>query len=147
MLNQKDLLLALTLLLPSTLASIVPTHGYKQCQSKTSNPLEGCPPRTLYVSQSDARADFETIQSAIASIPNNTVPYTVLIAPGKYTEQLNVTRQGPLTLLGMSDTPWRHDSYAEVHEKNRTENDVQIYWNSANHEEHLRTMYTRVFLP
>lgn len=134
MFNQKDLLLTFALLVPSTLASTIPTNSYKQCQRKTPNPLDGCPPRTLYVSQSDARADFETIQSAITSIPNDTAPYTVLIAPGKYTEQLNVTRQGPLTLLGMSDTPWRHDSYAGVHEKNRTENDVQIYWNSANHE-------------
>jgi pectin methylesterase-like acyl-CoA thioesterase len=98
--------------------------------------LSGCPDRTLYVSLNDTSADFQSIQAAIASVPNNTDAYTILIAPGIYTEQLNVTRQGPLTLLGQSDKPARNESYSNVYGSNATDkahaNDVQIYWNSAN---------------
>ncbi|RYO92251.1 hypothetical protein DL766_007044 [Monosporascus sp. MC13-8B] len=128
------LLLTLALLPTLSLTAIVPVHSYTRCQRNTQNPLEGCPPRTLYVSQSDERAQFHTIQSAITSIPNNTVPYTILVAPGTYTEQLNVTRQGPLTLLGMTDRPWGSGLYADVDGKSRQENDVHVYWNSANHD-------------
>lgn len=134
MLSQTDLLLNLALLLPLARASVVPEYSHRQCQMKTHDPLQGCPPQTLYVSESDETAGFQTIQSAIASIPNNTAPYVVLVAPGTYTEQLNVTRQGPLTLLGMVDTALRFDSYAETHGKNGTGNDVKISWDSANHE-------------
>jgi hypothetical protein len=113
-----------------------PVQSFAACQRRTGNPLSGCPPQTLYVSQNDTKAHFHTIQSAIASIPNNTTPYTILIAPGIYTEQLNVTRQGPLTLLGVSDRPWRGQPYADVGRSNDSagahQNDVQIYWNSAN---------------
>ncbi|RYO89701.1 hypothetical protein DL764_008543 [Monosporascus ibericus] len=128
------LLLTLALLPTLALTGIVPVHNYGRCQRNTDNPLEGCPPRTLYVSQSDERAQFHTIQSAIASIPNNTVPYTILVAPGTYTEQLNVTRQGPLTLLGMTDRPWGAGRYSDIGENSARENAVQVYWNSANHD-------------
>ncbi|RYP61734.1 hypothetical protein DL771_010029 [Monosporascus sp. 5C6A] len=129
-------MLPLTLALLPTLAltGVAPVHSYTRCQRNTQNPLDGCPPRTLYVSQSDERAQFHTIQSAIASIPNNTVPYTILIAPGTYTEQLNVTRQGPLTLLGMADRPWGAGRYADIDGNSAQENAVQVYWNSANHD-------------
>ncbi|KAH6643307.1 pectin methylesterase family protein [Truncatella angustata] len=113
-----------------------PSQTYAECQRKTHNPLSGCPDRTLYVSLNDTSADFQSIQAAIASVPNNTDAYTILIAPGIYTEQLNVTRQGPLTLLGQSDKPARNESYSNVYGSNATDkahaNDVQIYWNSAN---------------
>ncbi|KAI1080195.1 pectin methylesterase family protein [Whalleya microplaca] len=112
----------------------VPAQSSKQCQEKTPNPLEGCPPQTLYVSQSDERADFKTIQGAIASIPNDTTLYTILIAPGIYIEQLNVTRQGPLTLLGMPDYVWKGNRYADVKCNTTRSNGVQVYWNSANHD-------------
>ncbi|KAF4929430.1 putative pectinesterase/pectinesterase inhibitor 33 [Colletotrichum viniferum] len=132
----------LSLLLP--LASIAaaagipsgPAKTYADCQKKTcDNPLDGCPPNTIFVSKSSSKANFTTIQAAIASLPNNTDAYTILIAPGNYTEQLNVTRQGPLTLLGMTDRPASSRLYADV-SLNTTasnENEVQIWWNAANH--------------
>jgi hypothetical protein len=110
-----------------------PAKTHALCQKKTCNPLEGCPPRTVFVSKTSKRAAFTSIQAAIASLPNNTAPYTILVAPGNYTEQLNVTRPGPLTLLGMSDRPWMGDSYADIG-YNSTQNDVQVWWNSANHD-------------
>ncbi|KAI0124691.1 pectinesterase [Xylariales sp. AK1849] len=136
MLSIRSLVLLASSLLPCAIATKVsPAQSFASCQRKTANALSGCPSHTLYVSQNDTAAQFHSIQDAIASIPNNTTPYTILIAPGIYTEQLNVTRRGPLTLLGTSDRPWRSEAYADVGFSNGTEsheNDVQVYWNSAN---------------
>ncbi len=130
-------LLFLTLGIGDVIAGItrnIPAQTYKQCQKRTANPLDGCPSGTIYVSQTDQSAEFRTIQSAISSLPNDTSRHVILIAPGIYTEQLNVTRQGPLTLLGTSDRPSRRESYADISYDSAHENDVQIYWNSANHD-------------
>ena len=70
-----------------------------ECQYPTQNPLQGCPQGTLLVG---AGQKFTSIQSAVLSIPNNTVPYYILVLPGNYTEQVNVTRPGPLTLLAQT---------------------------------------------
>jgi hypothetical protein len=112
----------------------LPAQTFKACQKKTRNPLDGCPSGTVYVSQTDKKAGFQTIQGAISSFPNNTTPYVILIAPGIYTEQLNVTRRGPLTLLGVSDRPSLKESYANIDYNSTPANDVQVYWNSANHD-------------
>ncbi|KAI0802480.1 carbohydrate esterase family 8 protein [Xylaria sp. FL0064] len=112
----------------------VPAQTYQQCQKRTANQLDGCPTGTIYVSQTDKSAQFQTIQSAISSLPNDTSPHVILIAPGIYTEQLNVTRQGPLTLLGVSDRPSLGETYSNITYDSAQENDVQIYWNSANHD-------------
>lgn len=111
----------------------IPAQTFQQCQKRTADPLHGCPLGTLYVSQTDKSAKFQTIQGAISSLPNDTTSHIILIAPGIYTEQLNVTRQGPLTLLGVSDRPSRGEPYANITYDSVQENDVQIYWNSANH--------------
>lgn len=131
------ILLLLTLGFSRAVAGVLrnaPAETFRQCQKKTANQLDGCPSGTIYVSQTDKKAGFQTIQSAIASLPNDTTPYVILIAPGIYIEQLNVTRQGPLTLLGVSDRPIRGESYADISYNSTRENDVQIYWNSANHD-------------
>ncbi|KAI1114700.1 carbohydrate esterase family 8 protein [Nemania sp. NC0429] len=112
----------------------VPAQTFKQCQKKTANPLNGCPHGTIYVSQTDKSAEFKTIQGAISSLPNDTSSHIILIAPGIYMEQLNVTRRGPVTLLGVSDRPARRQSYADIGYDSAHENDVQVYWNSANHD-------------
>lgn len=112
-----------------------PVKTYSLCQSATKLPLEGCPEGTLFVSQTNAAAHFRSIQSAIDSLGNSSIaPAHILIDAGNYTEQLNVTRAGPLTLLGVSELPRLGASYA-----NRTSstlpaaaNAVQIWWNSAN---------------
>ncbi|KAJ8121757.1 hypothetical protein ONZ43_g1870 [Nemania bipapillata] len=114
-------------------AKTIPAQTFQQCQKKTANPLHGCPPGTIYVSQTDKGAKFQTIQGAISSLPNDTSSHIILIAPGIYTEQLNVTRRGPLTLLGVSDRPSLGEPYANITYDSVQENDVQIYWNSANH--------------
>jgi hypothetical protein len=57
----------------------VPATTYAECQRKTYNPLAGCPPRTIYVSQSSSRADFTTIQDAIASLPADNSSHVILV--------------------------------------------------------------------
>lgn len=109
-----------------------PAKTFAECQKKTRSPLDGCPEGTIFVSATDSTADFVTISEAIASIPNNTVPYTILIGAGNYTEQLNVTRQGPLYLLGQSDRPSHDKIYADINVNRSAQNDVQIWWNQAN---------------
>ncbi|KAJ3550046.1 hypothetical protein NM208_g209 [Fusarium decemcellulare] len=110
-----------------------PVDTYKKCQRQTRQPTEGCPRGTLYVAKDDARAHFDTVQSAIDSLGYTTTSGYILIAPGNYTEQLNVTRRGPLHLIGMSNKPWKHELYADIDVNTTAQNDVQIWWNSANH--------------
>lgn len=84
------------------------------CQYPSQNPLEGCPPNTLLVGPT---GNHTTIQSAISALPDDTTHQTILILPGNYTEQLNVTRAGPLTMLGQTANP-----------KNQSQNTVGVYW-------------------
>ncbi|KAF5025837.1 hypothetical protein F66182_2059 [Fusarium sp. NRRL 66182] len=126
-------LLAASLLSTTDAASPTgPVDTYKKCQRQTRRPAEGCPKGTLYVAKEDPRADFRSIQDAIDSLGNTTVAGHILIAPGNYTEQLNVTRQGPLHLIGASDLPWKGELYADIDVATPAQNDVQIWWNAAN---------------
>ncbi|KAJ5381834.1 uncharacterized protein N7496_004262 [Penicillium cataractarum] len=97
-------------------------HSYRQaCQASTSgNPLAGCPKNTLLVSQSHEKANFRTIQSAIDSLPHDDSSQTILILAGNYTEQLNITRPGPLTLLGETNHP-----------RDAEQNQVNVLWAAA----------------
>lgn len=125
--------LACPALADANTAAPYPATTFAECQQKTADPLRGCPEGTLYVSLNDTRADFTSIQSAILSIPNNSAPYHILIGAGTYVEQLNVTRAGPLYLLGQSDRPARNRTYAAAVGYNHTvQNDVQVYFNLAN---------------
>ncbi|KAJ5548811.1 Pectinesterase catalytic [Penicillium frequentans] len=72
-----------------------------ECQRTARN----CPKGTILVSATDARAKYKTVQSAIDSLPNDDTTQTILILEGSYTEQLNVTRAGPITILGETDSP------------------------------------------
>ncbi|KAK6206366.1 hypothetical protein LQW54_007820 [Pestalotiopsis sp. IQ-011] len=111
-----------------------PADTYADCQRRTHDPLSGCPDGTLYVSQAKrSHADFTSIQAAIASLPEDDSEQVILIAPGNYTEQLNVTRPGPLTLLGVSDDPSRGFSYGSAASSDTDRrNLVQVLWAAAN---------------
>ncbi|KAF3391458.1 putative pectinesterase A [Penicillium rolfsii] len=97
-------------------------HAWRQiCQASTPrNPLHGCPKGTLLVSQSHKQAKFSTIQGAIDSLPHDDSSQTILILAGNYTEQLNITRPGPLTLLGQTDHP-----------TDAAQNRVNVLWAAA----------------
>ncbi|CAG8949036.1 hypothetical protein HYFRA_00002164 [Hymenoscyphus fraxineus] len=96
------------------------TSTFSKCQSPTLDPLTDCPSNTILVSATDSNANFTSIQSAILSL-DETTPSTILILPGIYNEQLNVTRSGPLTLLGQIKNT-----------NQQSENTVTISWASAN---------------
>ncbi|CAO2649830.1 Nn.00g011220.m01.CDS01 [Neocucurbitaria sp. VM-36] len=89
----------------------------KACQYPTRNPLDGCPKNTILVGPG---RNFTTVQSAILSLPNNTSPQHILILPGNYTEQVNVTRPGPVYLFGQ--TQFIND---------QSKNAVNIIWRNA----------------
>jgi len=110
-----------SMLLAVAIPAVADISEYSACQAPTPNPRDGCPANTLVVSSipGDNSANFSTIQGAIDSL-DNTTSYTILIKPGNYTEQLNVTRSGPLTLLGQTRNPTE-----------QANNTVTIYWASA----------------
>jgi pectinesterase len=85
--------------LAAAFVTSVDAHAYSNCQTTSNDPLKGCPKGTILVSPTHKAAKFTNIQSAILSL-DATTPATILILNGIYTEQLNVTRTGPLTLLG-----------------------------------------------
>lgn len=89
------------------------------CQSTGTH----CPRGTLIVSATSKRASHTTIQSAINSLPDDTSPQTILILEGTYTEQVNITRSGPITLLGQTTSP-----------KDATRNRVRITWSAGNRD-------------
>ena len=87
------------------------------CQAPTRNPLKGCPKNTVLVGPNES---CTSVQEAVLSIPHNDVAYIILILPGNYTEQVNVTRPGPLTLLGQTSHP-----------NKAAKNTVNIIWHDA----------------
>lgn len=105
----------LTGLLQTCLA--VSTVNRKACQHPTKSPLDGCPKNTLLVGPGQ---HFSTVQSAILSLPNNTSPQHILVLPGNYTEQVNVTRPGPVYLFGQTKHP-----------NDQSKNTVNIIWRNA----------------
>jgi pectin methylesterase-like acyl-CoA thioesterase len=95
----------------------ISTIDRRACQHPSTNPLEGCPNNTLLVGPDEK---YATVQSAILSLPNNTVPHHILVLPGNYTEQVNVTRPGPVYLFGQTKSP-----------NDQSMNSVNIIWRNA----------------
>jgi pectin methylesterase-like acyl-CoA thioesterase len=95
----------------------VQTVNRKACQHPSKKPLDGCPKNTLLVGLGQK---YATIQSAVLSLPNNTTPHYILILPGNYTEQVNVTRPGPVFLFGQTKSP-----------NDQTKNTVNVLWANA----------------
>lgn len=96
-------------------------QAYSACQYPTRNILSGCPPNTIVVGQDSPAAKFNTVQKAISSLLDDDSTATILVLPGTYSEQLNVTRKGPIRLLGQT-----RDS------RTQAENAVTVSWASAN---------------
>jgi len=103
------------LALPLAVSSL--SYNRKVCQRPGNIALKGCPKNSLLVGPHGVH---KSIQHAVLSISDNDEPYTIIIEPGNYTEQVNVTRQSPLTLLGMTASP-----------NDKTNNLVNIIWHNA----------------
>ncbi|CBX91374.1 hypothetical protein IAQ61_010731 [Plenodomus lingam] len=89
----------------------------KACQNHSAKPLDGCPKGTLLVGPGQ---HFTSVQSAIISLPKDTSPHHILVLAGNYTEQINVTRPGPVYLYGETDNP-----------DDQKKNTVNIIWRNA----------------
>jgi pectinesterase len=100
-------------------AASIPSAVNRNCQRS----LKACPKGTIVVSGTNPKADFTTVQAAIESLPHDNSSHTVLVLAGDYTEQLNVTRPGPVTLLGQTN-----------HLTDASKNQVTITWAQANHD-------------
>ena len=48
--------------------------------------------------ESCGSGEFTSISSAVKSLPHDNSAHTIFIYPGTYTEQIRVTRPGPLTV-------------------------------------------------
>ncbi|KAJ5111004.1 hypothetical protein N7532_001539 [Penicillium argentinense] len=109
-------LLPLLPLLWQATAQPLKSSTRQKCQQ---NPTH-CPAGTIIVGNSTT-ADFPTLQSAITSLPDDTTPQIILLLAGIYVEQVNITRAGPITLLGQTKSP--HDA---------SKNEVTLTWAAAN---------------
>lgn len=89
----------------------------QKCQYPTDDPLEGCPAGTILVGPDTG---YKAIQSAISTLPDDDSTQTILVLPGVYEEQVNVTRPGPLTLLGQNANP-----------SDISSNTVEILWRAV----------------
>ncbi|KAG7531051.1 hypothetical protein FFLO_04606 [Filobasidium floriforme] len=98
-------LISISLLASAALTSATANSTWAACQYPRAqgSQLDQCPNGTLYVSQTDPQAGFGQVSRALDS------SHVILIGPGNYHEVINVTRQGPLTLLGVTSDPydWR----------------------------------------
>ncbi|KAK8184030.1 carbohydrate esterase family 8 protein [Phyllosticta citribraziliensis] len=109
-----------TLLVRASHATSLPFNR-TECQASTTDPLQGCPLGTLLVGTNATNtSSFTSIQSAILSLPRDNSSATILILPGVYEEQLNITRPGPLNLLGQTESPL-----------NASSNTVSVIWHEA----------------
>ncbi|KAF7173999.1 hypothetical protein CNMCM6106_008083 [Aspergillus hiratsukae] len=117
----KSYILFLAMILQAVLVRTAALHpsSRRDCQTR----LRNCPEGTIIVSKSDPEAHFSTVQDAIESLPNDNSTQTILILAGTYKEQLNVTRSGPITLLGQTDRV-----------TDASKNKVTITWAAANHD-------------
>ncbi|PYI02096.1 pectin lyase-like protein [Aspergillus sclerotiicarbonarius CBS 121057] len=77
-------------------SSSLTTAAREKCQTDLQ-----CPPGTLIVSNADhPLSSFTSLQAAISSLPNDNSSQIILLLSGSYNEQVNITRAGPITLLG-----------------------------------------------
>ncbi|KAB8237048.1 pectin lyase fold/virulence factor [Aspergillus alliaceus] len=105
------------------LGAVLASAKHLKPSKHTCQTILTCPEGTIFVSKTDPSAHFTTVQDAISSLPNDNSTQTILILPGTYEEQVNVTRSGPITLLGQTDDP-----------KDATKNKVTLTWAQANHD-------------
>ena len=109
--------LALALVCALKACAAISAVNRKACQQPTKNPLDGCPKNTILVG---AGQTYTTVQSAILSLSNSTDAAHILILPGNYTEQVNVTRSAPVYLFGQTKYP-----------NDQRKNEVNIIWRNA----------------
>ena len=84
----------------STGSSTVSVSSSSVCATPT-------PSATLIVSQNATACQYNNISAAIAALPNDSKPYTIYIQAGVYNEQISITRNGKVSLIG--ETSFKND--------------------------------------
>ncbi|KAG9921659.1 hypothetical protein KCU98_g22108, partial [Aureobasidium melanogenum] len=89
----------------STLSSVSSlSNGVSSSSTASVSSSSTCatptPSATLVVSQNATACQYNNISAAIAALPNDSKPYTIYIEPGVYNEQISITRNGKVTLIG-----------------------------------------------
>jgi pectin methylesterase-like acyl-CoA thioesterase len=87
-------------------ASSSPTSSPTASPTTVSPSSTACSPPapsgTLIVGLNATDCQFGNVSAAIAALPDDSKPYTILIMPGVYNEQLSITRRGKVTLIGQT---------------------------------------------
>ncbi|KAG1822654.1 carbohydrate esterase family 8 protein [Suillus subaureus] len=116
--------------------------NYLACQlqkNAETSPLTGCPAGTLFVSPTDSRASFTSVQAAIKSLPQ-TGDAVILIGEGEYFEQVNIARSAPLTLLGQLDPSTAYHSAGNASQRNLVHIWYNLYVESGLTDEETATL-------
>ena len=88
---------------PSSTSATSSTLATSSTGSSTST---ASPSMSAYVvSTTPTDGQYGTVQAAIAALPADGAPKTILILPGTYTEQININRTGKVTLRGTTSFP------------------------------------------
>ncbi|PNS14722.1 hypothetical protein CAC42_1744 [Sphaceloma murrayae] len=92
----------------STSASLTSSTTSEGMVSPTASPCTAIAPgATLVVSKNATDCQYSNVTAAVAALPNDSKPYTISIQAGVYTEQISITRNGKVTLIG--ETPFVND--------------------------------------
>ncbi|KAG8630050.1 hypothetical protein KVT40_001669 [Elsinoe batatas] len=94
----------------SSSASSTSTSTSTSASSTTDSPSSCATPTpgaTLVVALNATSCQYPNVTAAIAALPNDSKAYTISIKPGVYTEQICITRNGKVTLIG--ETPFVND--------------------------------------
>ncbi|SCV67473.1 BQ2448_5084 [Microbotryum intermedium] len=107
------------------------------CQVFNTSPdLSKCPPGTIYVSQSDHKAQFNTIQKAIDSLKATaaTTSATILVGAGTYQERMFVNGFRSITILGQirtSQSTYLGNTVEITRSRTLQKSDGYDNWNTA----------------
>ncbi|KAI8932077.1 hypothetical protein NX059_010964 [Plenodomus lindquistii] len=92
----------------SASAITVSTSTLSSSSPSASSSVPSCTPlaasATLVVSKTPGPCEYNNVTSAIAALPNDKNPYTIKIGAGTYVEQLSITRNGKVTLIGATNS-------------------------------------------
>lgn len=92
----------------SSTGSIVPSSSSNSTvsasASATSIASSCAPSATLTVSKNPGACDYSNVTAAIAALPNDSKAYTIYIGAGVYNEQISITRNGKVTLIGATNS-------------------------------------------
>ena len=111
--------------LVNSTGALLPASSTVSSSSSTSTAASATcaslvPSATLIVSLNATACQYSNVSAAVAALPNDSKDYTILIMPGTYNEQLSITRNGKVTLIGQT-------TYANDY----TKNTVKIQFSSG----------------